>query len=72
MPLAALCFSLLSAFNVGFRDINFGRWLHLLTKKSEYDLKAVGWARTVSGFQSLLSVYLIALWVLTYFGRPFG
>jgi hypothetical protein len=21
---------------------------------------------------SLLSVYLIALWVLTYFGRPFG
>lgn len=40
--------------------------------KHEYDLKAVGWARTVSGFQSLLSVYLIALWVLTYFGRPFG
>jgi hypothetical protein len=30
------------------------------------------WARTVSGFQPLLSVYLIALWVLTYFGRPFG
>jgi hypothetical protein len=25
-----------------------------------------------SGFQSLLSVYLIALGVLTYFGRPFG
>ena len=43
----------------------------LLTKR-EYDLKAVGWARTVSGFQSLLSVYLIALWVLSYFGRPFG
>jgi hypothetical protein len=38
----------------------------------EYDLKAVGWARTVSGFQSLLSVYMLALWVLTYFGRPFG
>ena len=47
------------------------RWLRLLTKR-EYDLKAVGWARTVSGFQSLLSVYLIALWVLSYFGRPFG
>ena len=68
---AALFFSLMSAFNIGFRDINFGRWLRMLTKR-EYDLKAVGWARTVSGFQSLLSVYMIALWVLTYFGRPFG
>jgi hypothetical protein len=47
------------------------RLLQMATKR-EYDLKAVGWARTVSGFQSLLSVYLIALWVLTYFGRPFG
>jgi hypothetical protein len=68
---AAMFFSLMSAFNLGFRDFNFGRWLRMLTKR-EYDLKAVGWARTVSGFQSLLSVYLIALWVLTYFGRPFG
>jgi hypothetical protein len=68
---AAMFFSLMSAFNIGFRDINFGRWVRILTK-CEYDLKAVGWARTVSGFQSLLSVYLIALWVLTYFGRPFG
>jgi hypothetical protein len=68
---AAMFFSLMSAFNIGFRDINFGRWLRLLTRR-EYDLKALGWARTVSGFQSLLSVYLIALWVLSYFGRPFG
>jgi uncharacterized protein YjbI with pentapeptide repeats len=68
---AASFFSLMSAFNIGFRDINFGRWMRLLTRR-EYDLKAVGWARTVSGFQSLLSVYLIALWVLTYFGRPFA
>jgi hypothetical protein len=63
-------FSLMSAFNIGFRDINFGRWLRLLPR-AEYDLKAKGWARTVAGFQSLVSVYLIALWVLTYFGRPF-
>jgi hypothetical protein len=68
---AAMFFSLMSAFNIGFRDLNFGRWLRMLTTR-EYDLKAKGWARTVSGFQSLLSVYLIALWVLTYFGRPFG
>ncbi len=63
-------FSLMSAFNIGFRDINFGRWLRLLPR-TEYDLKAKGWARTVAGFQSLISVYLIALWSLTYFGRPF-
>jgi hypothetical protein len=34
-------------------------------------LRATGWVRTVAGIQSLLSVYLLALWVLTYFGRPF-
>jgi hypothetical protein len=58
------------AFNIGFRDINFGRWLRLLPR-TEYDLKAKGGARTVAGFQSLVSFYMIALWVLTYFGRPF-
>jgi hypothetical protein len=33
----------MSAFNIGFRDINFGRWLRLLTRQ-EVDIKAVGWA----------------------------
>ena len=37
----------------------------------EYTLRATGWVRTVSGIQSLLSVYLLALGALTYFGRPF-
>jgi len=64
-------FSLMSAFNIGFRDINFGRWLRLLTRQ-EFDIKAVGWARVVAGWQSLISVFLLALWILTYFGRPFG
>jgi hypothetical protein len=67
----AMFFGLLSAFSIGFRDIAFGRWLRMLTKR-EYDLKSTGWARPVSGLQSLISVYLIALWVLSYFGRPFG
>ncbi len=65
-----MLFSPMTTFNNGFGDINFGRWLRLLAKR-EYDIKAVGWARTAAGFQSLISVYLIALWVLTYFGRPF-
>jgi hypothetical protein len=37
----------------------------------EYSLEAVGWVRVVSGAQSLLSVYLLAMWVLTQFGQPF-
>lgn len=63
-------FCLMSAFNVGFKDIDFGRWLRLLPR-TEYDLKAKGWARSVAGVQALLSIYLLALWVLTYFGHPF-
>src|SRR5262249_43192745 len=67
----SMFFSLMSAFNIGFRDFNFGRWLRLLTPR-QFDIKAEGWPRTVAGLQSLFSVYLIALWVLSYFGRPFG
>jgi hypothetical protein len=37
----------------------------------EYTIRATGWVRTVLGIQSLMRVYLLALWVLTYFGRPF-
>lgn len=69
--LTAMFFSLMSAFNIGFRDLNFGRWLRLLPTR-EFDLRAVGWTRTTAGLQSLLSLYLVALWVLSYFGRPFG
>ena len=63
-------FSLLSALNIGFRELNLGQWLRLLPRK-EYDLKAKGWARTIAGLQSVISLYLIALWVLAYFGKPF-
>ncbi len=37
----------------------------------EYSLQAVGWVRVVAGAQVLLSVYLLAMWVLTQFGQPF-
>jgi hypothetical protein len=66
----AFYFSLLSAFNLGWRELNVGNWISRIQKK-EYTLRATGWVRTVAGLQSLLSVYLLALWVLTYFGRPF-
>jgi uncharacterized protein YjbI with pentapeptide repeats len=68
--IASCFFGLMSMFNIKFRDVDFGRWLRQLTTK-EYDIKATGWARTVSGAQALLSVYLIALLLVSYFGRPF-
>ena len=68
--LLGLYFSVLSAFNIGWRDLNVGNWIQRLQSK-EYTLRATGWVRTVSGVQALISVYLLAIWVLTYFGRPF-
>jgi uncharacterized protein YjbI with pentapeptide repeats len=66
----AFYFSLLSAFHIGFREINVGSWISRMQPR-EYTLRATGWVRMVAGLQSLLSVYFVALWLLTYFGRPF-
>jgi hypothetical protein len=66
----SLYFSLLSAVHLGWREFNVGTWITRMQPR-EYMLRATGWVLTVSGIQSLLSVYLLALWVLTYFGRPF-
>jgi uncharacterized protein YjbI with pentapeptide repeats len=66
----AFYFSLLSAFQIGWRELNVGTWLSRVQSR-EYTLRATGWVRTVAGFQSLLSVYLLVLWALTYFGNPF-
>jgi hypothetical protein len=66
----AVWFSLLSAVNIGFEQFNPGDWIRRLQPR-EYTLEAVGWVRVVSGAQALLSVYLLAMWALTQFGRPF-
>lgn len=68
---AMMFFSLVNAFNIGFREFNVGQWLRILNQR-EFELKAVGWVRSLAGIQSLVSIYLFALWVLTYFGRPFN
>jgi len=50
--------------------LNVSSWiLHL--QKRDYQLKGFGWVRVLAGSQSLISAYLIVLWALTYFGRPF-
>jgi hypothetical protein len=63
-------FLVLSAFHIGFREFSVGSWIARMQPRS-FALEAAGWVRTVSGAQSLLSVYFLAMWVLTYFGRPF-
>lgn len=65
-----LLFSLLSSFQIGWKELNVGNWLSRVQPR-EYTLRATGWVRVVAGIQSLVSVYLLALWALTYFGRPF-
>jgi hypothetical protein len=62
--------SVLSTFHIGWRDLNVGTWISRL-QPSAFTIQAVGWVRVVSGVQSLISLYLLALSVLTYFGRPF-
>ena len=52
------------------REFNVGTWLARLQTRG-YTPRATGWVRAVAGVQSLLSVYLLTLWALTYFGRPF-
>jgi hypothetical protein len=68
--LLAFYFSLLSATRIGWRELNVGTWITRLQPR-EYSLRATGWVRVVSGIQSLISVYLVALTILTYFGTPF-
>jgi hypothetical protein len=67
---ASLYFSLLSAFHLGWREFTVGTWIARMQPR-EYTLRATGWGRFFSGLQSVVSVYLLALWALTYFGRPF-
>ena len=63
-------FSSVNAFSLGYKEFSVGQWLRMLTKR-EYEIRPVGWVRTLAGLQSLTTIYLFALWILTYFGNPF-
>ncbi len=68
--LVALYFSVLSAFNIGWREFSIGTWFKRLQRR-DYALEATGWIRTVSGLQSLLGLYLFILCLTSYFGHLF-
>ncbi|MCV6637510.1 pentapeptide repeat-containing protein [Candidatus Albibeggiatoa sp. nov. NOAA] len=67
----SIYFSVLSAFHIGWKQYNVGVWIKQLQPR-EFSLRVrKGWMRSISGFQSLLSLYLMVIWILTQFGRPF-
>ena len=66
----ALFFSVISSFSIGWRELNVSNWILKLQSRASF-FKANGWVRILAGLQSILSVYLVVLWVLTYFGSPF-
>lgn len=66
----ALFFSLLNTFHSGFNAVDPGKWIRLLTKH-EYNLEPERWLRTVAGVQTVVSLFLFAMWLLTQFGHPF-
>lgn len=65
-----LYFSLLTACQMGFREVQPAGWIKGL-QISDFDLKPWGWIRVIAGTQSLLSLYLLVIWVLTQFGSIF-
>ncbi len=71
LPFWGLWFSTIAAFQFGWRDLNVGNWIARINPY-EYTLRPTGWVKSLSGIQSLISLYLIALSILAYFGRPFG
>jgi uncharacterized protein YjbI with pentapeptide repeats len=63
-------FSLLSTFQIGYREVQAGGWLRGLQPR-EFEIRAWGWVRVVAGLQSLICLYLVVIWLLTQFGRIF-
>jgi hypothetical protein len=61
--LYALLFSISSAFQLGWKDINIGAWVSRLQPR-EFALVAKGWVRSVAGIQTLVSLGLLVIWVL--------
>ena len=66
----AAALSLASVFNVPFKDVDVGKWLHMLSAR-DYDFRIQGWIRVVAGYISLVCFYLLTIWVLSFFEGSF-
>lgn len=67
----ALWFSVLSAFRFGYGSFTLSSWFAVM-QPHEVEYRAVGPIRVVGGLQSLLSLYLLVLFVATLFGDVFA
>lgn len=67
----AVNYSLYCSLRFGFRDLDVANWVNTL-KKYKYEFHARGRIKTLGGVQSLLSLYLLALYVLCIFDNPFS
>jgi len=65
----AMWFSVLSAFRFGWRDLSLGTWLALV-QPQEYSLRGNGWVKSLAGVQSIIGLFLVALWAVCYFIGP--
>jgi hypothetical protein len=63
-------FSIVSAFYIGWRDFNIGGWITRL-QRQEYTIRSLGLVRALSGAQSLVGVFLLALALAAYFDQLF-
>jgi hypothetical protein len=70
-PSRMMFLSLISAFSIGVGQFNLNDWVKRVLKK-EYQIDANGLTRTLIGLQSLVSLYLVSLTILIFFGDPFN
>ncbi|WP_353571431.1 pentapeptide repeat-containing protein [Candidatus Albibeggiatoa sp. nov. BB20] len=67
----AFYFSLMTSLQINWSGNNVSDWIRKLqTREFTLQIKR-GWVRSVSGFQSAMNLYLLTIWILAQFGRPF-
>lgn len=66
----AISFSLLSAFSVVWRIFKIDTWISHVQNR-DWHYRGLGWIQPIAGSQAILGAYLLVMWTLTYFGRPF-
>jgi hypothetical protein len=54
--IAGLYLSALSSFQMGWQEHNVRMWMMTRLQPREYNIRATGWVRTVSGIQSPMNV----------------
>jgi hypothetical protein len=66
----SLYISFLSTFHFGYKELSVAAWV-ARAQPRPFGFEATGWLRAISGIQSILCLFLLAMWLLAYFGRPF-